>query len=219
MSYIRFKKKKGNCIGHILRRNCLASRVIGGKTEGRFDVTSGRGRRRKQLVDNLKEKRGYCKLKQEAPYSTVWRTHFGRGCGSIVRERTQCIVMAVNICIMGLCSVEGRYGLRVKSDGTRAETKFRLSTKRMSPFKSTETSVQSTTGSRGVCMSGSNAGYTMFRGSVKSTGYPLHSPVSPLLPPSPRASPCAITFKLDFTSNLQMELVCSRILLYLFGTR
>ena len=43
-------------------------------------------------------------------------------------------------------------------------------------------SVQSTTGSRGVGVSGSNAGYTMFRGSVKSTGYPLHSPVSPSLP-------------------------------------
>jgi len=33
-----------------------------------------------------------------------------------------------------------------------------------------------------VRISGSNAGYTMFRGSVKSTGYPLHSPVSPSLP-------------------------------------
>jgi len=43
-------------------------------------------------------------------------------------------------------------------------------------------SVQSTTGSRGVRISGSNAGYTMFRGNVKSTGYPLHSPVSPSLP-------------------------------------
>ena len=43
-------------------------------------------------------------------------------------------------------------------------------------------SVQSTTGSRGVRISGSNAGYTMFRGSVKSTGYPLHSPVSTSLP-------------------------------------
>ena len=42
-------------------------------------------------------------------------------------------------------------------------------------------SVQSTTGSRVVRMSGSNAGYTMFRGSVKSTGYPLPSPVSPSL--------------------------------------
>jgi len=43
-------------------------------------------------------------------------------------------------------------------------------------------SVQSTTGRRGVRISGSNAGYTMFRGSVKGTGYPLHSPVSPSLP-------------------------------------
>ena len=36
--------------------------------------------------------------------------------------------------------------------------------------------------SRGVSISGSNAGYTMFWGSVKSTGYPLHLPVSPSLP-------------------------------------
>jgi hypothetical protein len=43
-------------------------------------------------------------------------------------------------------------------------------------------SVQSTSGSRVVRISGSNAGYTMFRGSVKVTGYPLHSPVSPSLP-------------------------------------
>ena len=43
-------------------------------------------------------------------------------------------------------------------------------------------SVQSTAGSRGVRISGSNAGYTTFRGSVKSTGHLLHSPVSPSLP-------------------------------------
>ena len=42
--------------------------------------------------------------------------------------------------------------------------------------------LQTTSGSRGVRISGSNAGYTMFRGSVKNTGYPLHSPVSPSLP-------------------------------------
>ena len=54
--------------------------------------------------------------------------------------------------------------------------------KRTNPFKLAGASVQSTTGSRGVRISGSNAGYTMFWGSVKSTGYPLHSPVSPSLP-------------------------------------
>ena len=69
----------------------------------------------------------------------------------------------------------------MKCDGTRAETTFRLSSKRTSPFKSAGVSVQSTTGSRGVRSSGSNAGYTKFRGCVKGTGYPLLSPVSPSL--------------------------------------
>ena len=68
---------------------------------------------------------------------------------------------------------------RLKCDGTRAENRFRLSAKRTSPFKSAGASVQSTTGSRGVRISGSNAGYNMFQGSVKSTGYTLFSPVSP----------------------------------------
>jgi len=71
---------------------------------------------------------------------------------------------------------------QLKCDGTRAETRFSLSAKRTSPYKSAGTSVQSSTGSRDVRISGSNAGYTMFRGSVKGTGYPLHSPVSPSLP-------------------------------------
>jgi hypothetical protein len=88
--------------------------------------------------------------------------------------------------------------LRLKCDGTRAETRFRLSAKRTSPFRSAGASVQSAAGSRGVRISGSNAGYTMLRGSVKSTGYPLHSPIAPSLPS--RASPCAVTFQLDSTS-------------------
>ena len=72
-------------------------------------------------------------------------------------------------------------------------------------------SVQSTTGSRGVRISGNNAGYTMFRGSVKSTGYPLHSPVSPSLPS--RASPGAITFQLDSTYAIMPVALC-KILLF-----
>ena len=73
----------------------------------------------------------------------------------------------------------------MKCDGTRAETRFRLSSKRTCPIKSAGATVQSTTGSRVVRISGSNgsnAGYTTFRGSVKGTGYPLHSSVSPSLP-------------------------------------
>ena len=75
---------------------------------------------------------------------------------------------------------------QLKCDGTRADTRFRLSAKRTSPFKSAWPSVLSTTGSRVVRMSGSNAGYAIFRSSVKGTGYPLHSPVFLSLP-----LPCA----------------------------
>ena len=73
---------------------------------------------------------------------------------------------------------------QLKCDGTRPETRFRLSAKRTSPFKSAVGGRQfSRLLAAEVCgISGSNAGYTMFRGSVKGTGYPLHSPVSPSLP-------------------------------------
>ena len=88
--------------------------------------------------------------------------------------------VASTLLVLALLKLTIFVRLRLKCDGTRAETRFRLSAKRTSPFKSAESSVQSTTGSRGVRISGSNAGYT--QGSVKSTGYPLHSPVSPSLP-------------------------------------
>jgi len=51
---------------------------------------------------------------------------------------------------------------QLKCDGTLAETRFPPTAKRTSPFKSAGASVQSTTGSRGVHISGSNVGYTMF---------------------------------------------------------
>ena len=72
---------------------------------------------------------------------------------------------------------------QLKCDGTRAETRSRLSAKRTSPFKSAGGRQFSRLLAAEVCaISGSNAGYTVFRGSVKSTGYPLHLPVSPSLP-------------------------------------
>jgi hypothetical protein len=60
------KRRRGNWIGHILRRNCLLKHVTEGKIEERIEVTGRRGRRPKQLLEDLKEKRGYCKLKEEA---------------------------------------------------------------------------------------------------------------------------------------------------------
>ena len=78
-------RRKANWIDHILRRNCLLKGVIEGKIEGRIEV-KGRGeRRRKQLLDDLKENKEYSKLKEEVLDRTVWRTGFGRGCGLVVR--------------------------------------------------------------------------------------------------------------------------------------
>ena len=76
------RKRKANWIGHILRRNCLLQQVIEGKIK--IEVTRRRGRRRKKLLDDLKERRGYCQLKEEALDRTMWRNRFGRGFGPVV---------------------------------------------------------------------------------------------------------------------------------------
>ena len=78
------RKQKTNRIGHILCRNCLLQQVIAGKIKGQIEVTRRRGRRRKKLLDDLKERRGYCQLKKEALDHTMWRNHFGRGFGLVV---------------------------------------------------------------------------------------------------------------------------------------
>jgi len=89
--------------------------------------------------------------------------------------------------------------LRLKSDGTRAGTRFRLSAKRTSPFKSAGASVQSTSGSRGVSISGSNAEYTTFWGSVRVLA--THSIRQFIFHFPTRASRCAITFQLESTTE------------------
>jgi hypothetical protein len=72
------RKRKANWIGHILRRNCLLQRVIEGKVQGGIEVTGRQGRKRTKLLDDLKEKRGYSHLKEEALDRTRWRSRFGR---------------------------------------------------------------------------------------------------------------------------------------------
>jgi hypothetical protein len=57
------KRRTANCIAHILCSNCLLKHTIEEKIEEGLEVTGGRGRRHKQLLDVLKERRGYWKLK------------------------------------------------------------------------------------------------------------------------------------------------------------
>jgi hypothetical protein len=60
--------------------------VIEGKLEEQIEITERRGRRSKQLLDDLKEKTGYWKLKEEALDRTLWRTRLGRGYRPVVRH-------------------------------------------------------------------------------------------------------------------------------------
>ena len=69
-----------------MRRNCLLRRVIEGKIKGGKEVTGRRGRRRRKLLDDLKERRGYSHSKEEALDRTMWRDRFGRGFGPVVRQ-------------------------------------------------------------------------------------------------------------------------------------
>jgi hypothetical protein len=79
LSWDRLLKRKANLIGHVLCRNCLLWQVIEGKIKGGIEVTGRRGRRRRNLLDDLKEMGIYSHLKEEALDRTMWRAGFGRG--------------------------------------------------------------------------------------------------------------------------------------------
>jgi hypothetical protein len=83
-------------IGHILRRNCLLKQVTEWRIEGSIEVMGRRGRRCKQLLDNLKGKRGYWKFEEEALDRTVWWTRFGRGWGTVVRQTAAWMTLIIN---------------------------------------------------------------------------------------------------------------------------
>ena len=82
-------KRKANWIGHILCRNCLLQLVIEEKIEGGIEVKGRRGRRRRKLLDSLKERRGYSHFKERSLDCTMWRARFGRSFGHFVRHTTK----------------------------------------------------------------------------------------------------------------------------------
>jgi hypothetical protein len=79
-------KRKATWIGHILCRNCHLQQVTERKIKGGVEVTGRQGRRCRKLLDDLKERRGYSYLKEEALDRTMWRARFGRGFGPVVRQ-------------------------------------------------------------------------------------------------------------------------------------
>jgi hypothetical protein len=63
--------------------------VIEAQLDARIEMMGRRVRRHKQLLDDLKEKRRYWKLKEEALDLTMWRTCFGRGYGPVIRQTAE----------------------------------------------------------------------------------------------------------------------------------
>ena len=83
------KKRKGNWTGHIMHSKYLLKHVNERKIEGRTEEKGRRGRRRKQILDDLEETKRSWKLKQDAFDVPLWRTRFGRGYGPSVRQNTE----------------------------------------------------------------------------------------------------------------------------------
>jgi hypothetical protein len=57
--------------------------------KGEMEVTRRQGRRHKKLLVDLKDRRGYSHLKEEALDRIMWRNCFGEGFGSVVRWKTE----------------------------------------------------------------------------------------------------------------------------------
>jgi hypothetical protein len=83
------RKWKKNWFGHILSRNCFLQRVTKGKIQVGLQVIGRQGRRRRKLLDDLKERREYSHLKEEALDRTMWRVCFGRVFGPVIRQTTK----------------------------------------------------------------------------------------------------------------------------------
>ena len=83
---MQYENRRLTGVGHILRRNCLLKQVTEGKIKGEIEVTRIQGRRRKKLLDDLKDRRGYFHLKKKAVDRNMWRDRFGRAFEPVVRQ-------------------------------------------------------------------------------------------------------------------------------------
>jgi hypothetical protein len=81
-------EKDGDQLDNHVRNEEVLLTVIEGKIKAEMEVTRRRGKRRKKLLDDLKDRRGYSHLKEEA-LNRKRKNHFGRGFGPVVRQNTE----------------------------------------------------------------------------------------------------------------------------------
>jgi len=82
------KRRNASFIVYSCHINCLLKHIIEGKRKRMIKVIGRRGRRHKQLLNDLQKERYYCKLKEEALDRPPWTTCFGRRYGPLVRKAT-----------------------------------------------------------------------------------------------------------------------------------
>ena len=77
----------------MLRRNCLLKHVMEGKIEKNIEMTTKRGRKRKQVLDDLKETTGCMKLKlkEESLHRALRKAGFANSYGPVVRRSEKCV--------------------------------------------------------------------------------------------------------------------------------
>jgi hypothetical protein len=80
----RIQRRKANWLGDILRRNCRLKHIMERKLERERRPV----RIRNQLLYDVKEKRRYLKLKEDALGRTLWRIRFGTSHGPVARQAT-----------------------------------------------------------------------------------------------------------------------------------
>jgi hypothetical protein len=88
ISYMKYVNGRQNGLVTFCVETASYNGLLKERYKWRIEVTGRQGRRCRKLLDDLKERREYSHLKEEALDSTMWRARFGRGFGPVVRQTT-----------------------------------------------------------------------------------------------------------------------------------
>ena len=86
ISYIKYANGRRTELVTFYVETAFYNGLLKERYKGGIEVTGRQGKRRRKLLDDLKERRGYSHLKEEALDRTIWRAGFGRGFGPVVRQ-------------------------------------------------------------------------------------------------------------------------------------
>jgi hypothetical protein len=89
ISYMKYVNGRRTGLVTFYIETAFYNGVTKGKIQGGIEVTGRQGRRRRKLLDDLMERRGYSHLKEEALDRIMWKARFGRGFGPVVRQTTK----------------------------------------------------------------------------------------------------------------------------------